>query len=91
MLLHPENRDKYMEMAQARLGGKMSMPMTDEPSVQESIPVPQSNGTGGIQIAGKGWGHGVGLSQWGAKALAEQGWSYQRILEHYFPGTRITQ
>ena len=90
MLLHPENRDKYMEMAQARLGGKMSMPMTDEPSVQERIPVPQSGGAGGIQITGKGWGHGVGLSQWGAKALAEQGWSYQRILEHYFPGTRIT-
>ena len=80
-----------MEIAQARLGGKLSMPMTDEPAVTETIPLPQIGGTGGIQVTGKGWGHGVGLSQWGAKALAEQGWSYQRILEHYFPGTRITQ
>ena len=91
MLLHPENREKYMEIAQARLGGKLSMPMTDEPAVTETIPLPQIGGTGGIQVTGKGWGHGVGLSQWGAKALAEQGWNYQRILEHYFPGTQITQ
>lgn len=91
MLLYPENREKYMQMAEARLGGKMSMPMTEETSIQENIPVPQASGTGGIQVTGKGWGHGVGLSQWGAKALAEQGWSCQKILEHYFPGTRITQ
>ena len=34
-----------------------------------------------------GYGHGVGLSQWGAKAFAEQGLSYDAILAHYFPGT----
>ena len=37
----------------------------------------------------KGYGHGVGLSQWGAKALAEQGQSAQEILAHYFPGTEL--
>ena len=37
----------------------------------------------------KGYGHGVGLSQWGAKALAEQGWTYEAILAHYFPGTQL--
>ena len=36
-----------------------------------------------------GYGHGVGLSQWGAKALAEQGWTYEAILTHYFPGTQL--
>ena len=36
-----------------------------------------------------GYGHGVGLSQWGAKALAEQGLSYEAILAHYFPGTTL--
>ena len=37
----------------------------------------------------KGYGHGVGLSQWGAKALAEQGQSAEEILAHYFPETEL--
>lgn len=40
-------------------------------------------------ITTRGYGHGVGLSQWGAKALAEQGQSYTDILAHYFPGTQL--
>jgi stage II sporulation protein D len=35
----------------------------------------------------KGWGHGVGLSQRGAKAYADAGWNYEQILTHYFKGT----
>ena len=42
-----------------------------------------------IKFSGKGWGHGVGMSQWGAKGLAEQGYTHQQILEHYYPGTRL--
>lgn len=38
-----------------------------------------------------GYGHGVGLSQWGAKYAAEQGETWQEILAHYYPGTKITQ
>lgn len=38
---------------------------------------------------GKGSGHGVGLSQWGAKGMAEAGRSYKKILKHYYPGTKI--
>lgn len=38
---------------------------------------------------GSGWGHGVGLSQWGAKGMAEAGYNEQQILKHYFPGTEI--
>ena len=36
-----------------------------------------------------GFGHGVGMSQWGAKALAEQGADYRAILAHYYPGTEL--
>lgn len=39
----------------------------------------------------KGYGHGVGMSQWGAKALAEQGQTAAQILAHYFPGTQLRQ
>lgn len=44
---------------------------------------------GSFFITTKGYGHGVGLSQWGAKALAEQGQSAEEILAHYFPGTEL--
>ncbi len=42
-----------------------------------------------VIFKGKGSGHGVGLSQWGAKKMAEEGASYEEILEHYFPGTEV--
>jgi stage II sporulation protein D len=42
-----------------------------------------------IQFTGRGAGHGVGLCQWGAKALAERGYSAETILHYYYPGTEI--
>ena len=38
---------------------------------------------------GRGWGHGVGLCQWGAKRLAELGYRYQDILRYYYPDSEI--
>lgn len=38
---------------------------------------------------GKGWGHGVGMSQWGAKGLAESGYNYKQIIKHYYTGVEI--
>ena len=38
---------------------------------------------------GKGWGHGVGMSQWGAKVMGEIGYTTDEILEFYYPGTQI--
>lgn len=40
-------------------------------------------------IKGRGWGHGVGLSQYGAFGLARQGTTYDQILAHYYPGTSL--
>jgi stage II sporulation protein D len=40
-------------------------------------------------VTGHGWGHGVGMSQWGAEGLAEHGWSYERILAHYYRDTSL--
>jgi stage II sporulation protein D len=44
-----------------------------------------------LVVSGKGWGHGVGMSQWGALGYARHGWSWQRILAHYYPGTQVAQ
>jgi stage II sporulation protein D len=38
---------------------------------------------------GAGWGHGIGMSQYGAKGAAENGWDYRRILGHYYSNTEI--
>jgi stage II sporulation protein D len=37
-------------------------------------------------ITGHGWGHGVGMSQWGAYGYAKRGWDYKAILKHYYTG-----
>jgi len=38
---------------------------------------------------GAGYGHGVGMSQWGAKVMAEEGYNYSQILQHYYKNTQI--
>ncbi|OGW07083.1 MAG: hypothetical protein A2889_05265 [Nitrospinae bacterium RIFCSPLOWO2_01_FULL_39_10] len=46
-------------------------------------------GEGSFIFYGKGSGHGVGLCQWGAKGMAEKGYSYIDILKYYYPGIEI--
>ncbi len=43
----------------------------------------------GFVFAGTGYGHGVGMSQWGAEAMARRGADYREILAHFYPGTRL--
>jgi stage II sporulation protein D len=46
--------------------------------------------TGGcFEIRGKGNGHGVGLSQWGAKVMAENGYTFKEILLHYYTDVEL--
>ena len=42
-----------------------------------------------LVFSGHGWGHGVGLSQYGAYGYAQHGYTYDQIVAHYFPGTDI--
>jgi len=62
--------------------------------VRESLTVIeiQRDGAGAITgavLAGKGWGHGVGLCQVGAYGMAMRGSDYKAILSHYYPGTSL--
>ena len=42
-----------------------------------------------VVFVGSGRGHGVGMSQWGANAMAQRGTGYRAILKHFYPGTRL--
>lgn len=53
---------------------------------EESIP---AMSTSEIVIEGKGYGHGVGMSQYGAKKMAELGYTFEEILKHYYTGIDI--
>jgi stage II sporulation protein D len=42
-----------------------------------------------LVITGAGFGHGVGMSQYGALGMAQQGWTHRQILGHYYSGTQV--
>jgi SpoIID/LytB domain protein len=47
-------------------------------------------GSGALFLfSGHGYGHGVGMSQYGAYGYAQHGYTYDQILAHYFPGTKL--
>src|SRR5690242_336647 len=49
-------------------------------------------GSGALFLfSGHGYGHGVGMGQWGAQGYAKQGYTYEQILDSYYPGTTLDQ
>ena len=50
-----------------------------------------SRGPSEFRMFGGGFGHGLGLSQWGAFGLAKKGWGSTKILEHYYSGTSVVR
>lgn len=80
MLLDPTKKRLFLQKAQGKNPSQAQRSMAIERPLSSSGP---------FFFEGKGWGHGVGLSQWGARALALSGWSAERILAHYYPGTSL--
>ena len=52
------------------------------------LPV-SAQGATTFTLTGHGWGHGIGMSQYGALGYAQHGWGYAQILDHYFTGTHV--
>jgi stage II sporulation protein D len=69
-----------------RLSGSQLREILDLRSTLFSVSVNE----GVFQINGRGFGHGLGLSQWGTNYLAEQGVSYQQILTHYYQNASLS-
>ena len=60
--------------------------IVEDSALQPLPPIPKDYF---LLVKGYGSGHGVGMSQWGAKAMAERGVSYRDILKHYYTGVQI--
>ncbi|NLD05028.1 MAG: SpoIID/LytB domain-containing protein [Synergistaceae bacterium] len=106
ILSKPDDYDLYIEKGIARAEGRLPMPempfkseensvtetTTAMPDIRYSPHLSMASASGpNIRIFGRGSGHGVGMSQWGAKTMAENGWTFTKILDYYFPGTTIGQ
>jgi stage II sporulation protein D len=46
---------------------------------------------GQLYVRTRGWGHGLGMSQWGANGMAQAGKKFREILAHYYPGTELNR
>ena len=65
---------------------------TGTPTPATATPSPATNqggAPGSFTFSGRGWGHGVGMSQYGALGRAAAGHNYQQILNFYYPGTSL--
>ena len=94
---------QYVAEGLARMAKMKNPPAKAEKPKPEVKPAPQATVTEAAASAlsmegtsaqtvvmyGRGYGHGVGFPQWTAKALAEAGWDYKRMLEYYFQGTKL--
>ena len=95
ILLYPEKRKEYLYRAIVRRDPNQTkqdtkntpVDDTDNRHITAGASIPFSNGH--FIFQGKGWGHGVGMSQYGAMNLATSGWKAENILTHYFPGTKV--
>jgi len=55
-----------------------------------ALAVPASaEGSTVFTLTGHGWGHGIGMSQYGALGYAQHGWGYRQMMAHYFTDTRV--
>ncbi len=86
MIRHPEKERQYLEKA---LGGDASQRASERRTKARDGGESSVAVRGGVTLYGRGWGHGVGLSQWGAKAMADHGWNVKKILDFYYPGTAL--
>lgn len=77
-------RDLYVYAGPADAGGIVPPP-------RQQVARTGAGSFSGILIHGSGYGHGLGMSQWGARALAEQGMDYQQILFYFYQGVELIE
>lgn len=71
------------------VSGKQSINTEEEVQTVPPVAIKPDIAPGTYVLNGTGWGHGVGMSQWGAKAMADKGFAYADILSFYYNGTSL--
>ena len=82
-----DDKGKGIRNATVSAVGKMGLSVTTDGEGAYTMTL--AAGSYRVTAAGAGWGHGVGLCQWGAVGRARAGQDFRHILETYFPGTTI--
>ncbi len=77
-----------LEIAGVELSGRSLRQVLGGRAIRSTLFEVRTEGSR-VRFLGSGAGHGVGLSQWGARQMARDGRSYREILAHYFPGTSL--
>ncbi len=85
MLTNPNKKDQYYKVGLSRRG---KINTKSQPKINTYGFTIERSGNDFV-FYGRGWGHGVGLCQWGCMAMAEKGWKAENILLHYYPGTAV--
>lgn len=81
---------KVMGLAPLNLPIELTIiPSSDLLSTPETSGVDTGVSAASYLISGRGFGHGVGLSQWGARGMALQNFNYQDIIKYYYTGTSV--
>lgn len=76
-------------LASALLAATPGLPTSTTSSTALTATVTTSPASSVVVVSGHGWGHGLGMSQWGAYGYAKHGWTFDRILGHYYSGTTL--
>jgi SpoIID/LytB domain protein len=78
-----------LPVSAAPAGAGAAGPLAPSAGETAAPPVPAEVADKTFVFFGSGWGHGVGLSQWGAYGLAQDGSTHQEILTHFYSGTDV--
>jgi stage II sporulation protein D len=68
-----------------KVSGDNIRKMLDVKSRSFKLKISENN----VVIEGRGFGHGVGMCQWGAIGMAMEGWDFQKILKHFYKGVHL--
>lgn len=79
------NRVASMQFGSGTLTGREVREALDLPSANFTVDISENT----VTFTSNGSGHGVGMSQYGADGMAENGYGYKEILSHYYSGTQV--
>lgn len=84
VLVRGSEREEYVKVGSAYAIGAESMGKVTGANVLARQPKPSK-----VRIVGHGYGHGLGMSQYGAKFMAERGADWKAIILHYYTGVQV--